>query len=273
MKKMMVTGMIMGSVLLAMPSLSEARADLKGEVPKPTSFCWTGIYLGGNLGGKWGRFNEAIRMDVSRLGFFFLPPDRIVFNNWEKSFTGGAQIGYNQQFTSMLLGAEADLNAMYLNARNTVGDEAFQTINYTPNDHFRIRSYWQSSLRARAGYVWENWLLYLTGGLAFTDVKITGDFVPANNGVLTVPEASGYGSRVLLGGTVGIGTEYALMDHWSVGGEYRYTSYQTKSVHLASVPILAVSTPTGTVFSYTPVTAKFRLFTNEVLFKVNYNFA
>lgn len=273
MKKLMVAGMMISLSWLAIPSLCTARSDFKGEVPPPTSFCWTGIYLGGNLGGKWGKFHDSVRTDVTTLAFFTLPAQTVAFSDWERSLTGGAQIGYNQQFTSMLLGVEADLNAMDFDAKKTLGNEALQTLTFAPGDNFRTRSYWQSSLRARVGYVHNNWLLYLTGGLAMTDVKIKADFSAVNTGSLTFPETTGSSSRILLGGTVGLGTEYAFMNHWSVGGEYRFTSYQTKSVHLASAPTLGLNTPIGPVFAYTPVTARIRLFTNEVLFKVNYNFA
>jgi outer membrane immunogenic protein len=289
MKKIWVKGMLLG--VLAIPALCAAskdfkgEADFKGEVVKaPPAFCWSGIYLGGNLGGKWGKFTNSVSVESASLPLFLLttPAETISVDTRQGSFTGGAQVGYNLQYKSLVLGIENDLNGMRLSDKETLGQqvtlnaENFDTQNFAPGDSFRLHSYWQSSLRAKIGYAQDNWLVYLTGGLALTDIKIKADFVQVNNGFTTFPETTGASSRVFLGGTIGVGTEFALPNdwsRWSVGGEYRYTAYQTKSMRLAMLPTIGLNTQQGPLFVYAPVTARVRLFTNELLFKINYHFA
>jgi outer membrane immunogenic protein len=272
MKRILATGIVLG--VFAIPSLCAAHENFKGEATPPAGHCWTGMYLGGNLGGKWGKFIESVRTDTASLpaAAITIPAETVSFNSTPASPVGGVQMGYNLQYQSLLLGGEADLNAMRLSEEKIIGP-GFKSDIYVPGDSIRTRSDWTYSLRARVGYVWENWLLYLTGGLALTDVKVRADFVQVTDGPLVFPEATGSSSRILLGGTIGAGTEYAFAKHWSVGGEYRYTAYQTKSVHLALNPTIAFPIVGGTGLVYAPVTARVRMYTNEVLFKVNYNFA
>ena len=90
-----------------------------------------------------------------------------------------------------------------------------------------INSNWLFTARPRIGILANNWLLYVTGGLAVTDLSATflfGDNFgagAAENGVFTT-------TRV--GGVVGGGIETALWDHWSVKAEYLYVDFGTVTV-------------------------------------------
>ena len=75
--------------------------------------------------------------------------------------------------------------------------------------------------------------------------------------------------------TIGAGGAYAFDKSWSIGGEYRYTAYQKADFGLGGVAGLC-GTPLGAVVPPVcfnqPVTGHKSLQTQEVLFKLNYQF-
>ncbi len=137
------------------------------------AYNWTGWYVGGNAGYGWGR-NTGDLWDlftdpggVAGLAAYFtvlyranvLPgvkPDGIV---------GGAQIGYNWQTASWVLGLVADIQAsgMRGSASTTVIPITGAATSIQSNTS---KIDWFGTVRGRVGYVYNNWLLYGTGGLA-----------------------------------------------------------------------------------------------------------
>ena len=59
--------------------------------PAPVYYNWTGFYLGGNLGGGWGRVSHEI-FDATASIF------EVGVTSRPEGVIGGAQIGYNWQF-------------------------------------------------------------------------------------------------------------------------------------------------------------------------------
>lgn len=59
MKKMIIAGLALGALMAPVMA-----ADMKVKAPilkaPPPVFNWTGCYLGGNAGWKWGRFSESV---------------------------------------------------------------------------------------------------------------------------------------------------------------------------------------------------------------------
>ena len=81
-----------------------------------------------------------------------------------------------------------------------------------------VSSDWLITLRPRVGIAANNWLVYVTGGLAVANLK--GDFSFTDTFAGATESASI--SKTKAGWTVGVGTEYALMNGWSVKAEYLY---------------------------------------------------
>jgi outer membrane immunogenic protein len=67
-----------------------------------------------------------------------------------------------------------------------------------------------------------NWLFYVTGGLAVTNLKTSFNFID-NFGAPTT--ASGSGSETKAGWTVGGGIEYGWTRNWTVRLEYLYVKF------------------------------------------------
>ncbi len=144
--------------------------------PPVLIYRWQGAYLGANLGYQWGS----------------------VSNNptQPSGIAGGIQAGYNWQFGNFVLGGETDIN---LSAAEDV---------FAP---WKFSNPWFGTLRARAGFAANNFLIYGTGGLAYGAVE-------AQNFGMTE-------SSTRLGWTLGAGVEIGLTPQWSAKVEYLYISY------------------------------------------------
>jgi outer membrane immunogenic protein len=140
-------------------TVASSAADLamKAPIAPVSAWSWTGFYVGGNVGGgvASSHFDDPCFFCSSATptaGFF----------------TGGGQVGYNYQFGSGLVGVEADVNGNS-NFKSSVigGDDSTAA---------RVRSNIDVSgtIRARAGLVVGNAMVYATGGAAWANVDQTG---------------------------------------------------------------------------------------------------
>ncbi len=141
--------------------------------PAPVAFNWTGGYVGVNLGYNWGKITNS---NVSPSGI-----------------QGGVQGGYNWQSGQFVFGAETDLQL-------SGADDTFAP--------FKFSNPWFGTLRGRGGFAYNNFLLYLTGGLAYGSVKAENAFLSE--------------SRTQLGWTAGFGGEMGISQNWSAKVEYLY---------------------------------------------------
>ena len=204
--------------LLAIAAATSAAqaADLtapvyKAAVPAPV-YNWTGIYIGANGGYGWGQ-QDPLNVITNRFDEI-----AINFNGGVLGGTAGAQI----QLGHVVLGFEADLDWANIKGNAIVTPtifgvpQAFSLNATTTMDR-------AGTARARIGYAQDNYLFYVTGGLAIlgahTDVAtVTG--VPC--GALGILQCSGTNKRI--GGTAGLGVEYGFTPNWSAKVEYLYVT-------------------------------------------------
>lgn len=177
--------------LLAAPLAAEA-ADMpvkaspyfKGSPRSVVSYYnWTGFYAGGFGGYGWGKSDWSAPVAST-------DPKGAIFG-----LTGG----YNWQMGSMVLGIEADYGWSSIKGSAACGAGTCETAN-----SFLVTG------RARVGYAFDRWLPYVTGGLAYGDIKATNS-------------AAGTASKEKLGWVAGAGLEYAFLGNWSAKIEYLYT--------------------------------------------------
>lgn len=179
------------------------------------------------------------------------------FKNDASGFTAGVQAGYNYQIGSFVLGVEGDIDWLSAKKTGSYYDTADWSYAYGCGENETCRDYghyegglsgrfsmdWFGTLRARAGVTFDRALIYVTGGLAFGNVKAStsGYFNAYYDG--TVCETCGtevaaavlpgqtpfyssywYGSKssTQVGWTVGAGAEYAITYNWTVKLEYLY---------------------------------------------------
>jgi outer membrane immunogenic protein len=185
------------------------------KAPFVTQYNWTGFYVGGNVGYGWAQVKPGT---ISLYGPAFAGSiDGIDYS--PKGVIGGAQAGYNHQFSNnMLLGLEADFSAAGINGA------VYNPTNSTSTSKIdRL-----ATARARAGFVMDRALIYGTGGLAVAHAKTTlDDYYPQNTPpdptVITTSDAAIY-----LGWTAGAGAEFALSPNWTVKAEYLYVDLGSK---------------------------------------------
>ena len=149
---------------------------------------WTGFYVGINGGGGWGR-SEWTNAGGSTGGF-----------DVSGGLVGGT-IGYNWQLGRWVFGLEGDIDWSDIRGSTSSGI-CVGTSCETRND-------WLGTGRIRIGYAFDRFLPYVTGGVAFGDVKAS---------------VAGFGSSndTNAGWTLGGGVEAAIAGPWTAKVEYLY---------------------------------------------------
>jgi outer membrane immunogenic protein len=146
--------------------------------------------------------------------------------------------------------------------------------NFVPGDSFSWERRWQASLRGRLGYAWDRTLLYVTGGLAWTSVNFTANWLPSvcasvTGAVAACPGLIASDQQTLTGATVGGGFEYAITNNLIAGIEGRYTWYGSQAFNTGAV---AVAPAAGGGFSTSPTSASLKFNTAEVLGRLSWKF-
>lgn len=211
-------------ILVASPAASADLVEPSYE-PIPVAaqtYDWTGLYVGGQLGGAFGGGRDGLALDADGDGDFNdLDTLGIVFSEGEDDdggFVGGAHVGYDMQFGSFLVGAVAD--ATYINA-----DFASEiTSSGAPISGIYQNIDFVGTARARAGFALDRALVYGTGGLAVAGVDTDFDTI-IDPALLPGSSLSEDAEDTLVGYAVGGGLDYAVTDQISIGGQYLYTRF------------------------------------------------
>jgi outer membrane immunogenic protein len=217
----------LATAAIAATALAHA-ADLGPMVanapPAPVYYNWTGLYLGANLGGSWGR--ESHQIFDGTAGIF-----EVGVTNHPDGVIGGGQVGYNWQFspwfgwgTGTVLGIEADIQGS--SQRSTI-DEAFSDPRFGPvtfAGSVEDKLEWFGTVRGRAGIAFDRVLWYATGGWAFGERKLGGPLTSSNAAGLIATTAFSTSSR-MNGWTVGGGIEWAFWGNWTAKFEYLYIDF------------------------------------------------
>ena len=182
------------------------------------NFNWNGFYAGANLGYGWGTRNEITTNPAGAIvGAGSVNP---------RGWLGGGQAGYNWVLApSWLLGIEGDFSFA-----------DFKDVENSPVATGNSRANWFATMRGRLGYTANNWLVYGTGGAAWTH---NTDNRTINAGLPSAGETSSP-SSVFSGWTAGGGVEYGFASSWTAKLEYLYMRFPNANVDFAySVPAAA----------------------------------
>ena len=189
---------------------------------------WGGLYIGANAGGSWGdqKVSASVEPGNGTAPISAIDAAAISQASADKSnkgaFTGGVQGGYNYMMGPWLLGLEADWDWLDLTTTATKSAPSALLVNppltYTLNQ--QVTTDWMVSLRARIGYAFDNWLIYGTGGAAWSELKYRADLTDsrANRAVTST-------STTKTGWAAGVGAGYALTSQWSLRGEWLYADF------------------------------------------------
>jgi opacity protein-like surface antigen len=198
-----------------------AKAPIDKAAPAQTPYNWTGLYIGPYLGADWGYTNWTFRDDGGTTNPRFA------------GLLGGGEIGYNYQTGKWVFGIEGD--AGVTNSRGA---------RPCPTGFFyncEIDTDWLATATARVGYAyWDRLLMYAKGGAAIAQDRaeswcntVSQPTVPAA-GLTGCPSQSD--SKVKAGWTVGLGSEFGLMQNVSVKGEIMYFDLGSDRYNIAGIP-------------------------------------
>ena len=182
---------------------SAADLSYKDSPYTPLAPVWSGLYVGGHLGGLWTGDSELSAEKKTCVWYWGC-------SNWKDAknvdfgkddddtvFAGGLHIGYNWQKDSGVFGIEADVD-------------------------FADGLDYLATLRARLGIARGDLLMYVTGGAAFAGFD--DDAVSFKTHSKTYSLKSDDDDRKV-GLVVGGGVEYKLRSNWSVGVEGLYYAF------------------------------------------------
>jgi outer membrane immunogenic protein len=268
-----------------------ARMPVKAPVMAPVVYNWTGFYAGANAGYSWGRdpvdlsTTSTTRNRVFRA--FGLPAETLISdvtavgaaagassNANVDGWLAGGQIGYNWQVSSWVVGLETDFQwtgqkggAQFCLTAGCPAGSFITTADY--------KLQWFGTARARAGFLVDpRVLLYVTGGLAYGEVK--ADYT---SGTIGLPLTAASASSTRVGWTIGGGVEGVLTGNWTVKAEYLYMDLGTIA-GVGSSTTGTVITPNSPTQGFTTVTdttisqsTSSRIHDNIFRVGVNYRFA
>jgi high affinity Mn2+ porin len=222
-------GLVVAIFWLVALEQSAAAADLPVKAPPPPPaaavYDWSGFYAGAHLGYAGGTSNWSTAPNLSGSFGLFQPFDAFTGTG---SFFEGLQAGYNIMLPNRFVaGVEAD--ASFPSIRNTAGISIGGTSTLT--SPLGPESYSETALafgtvRGRIGYAPGHWLVYATGGLAWSYNQLT--LTQLANGTTDMP------FLWRLGWAAGAGVEVPIMPHWTARLEYLFTDYGNSTVSFAN---------------------------------------
>jgi high affinity Mn2+ porin len=214
-------------------------ANLPVKAPVPyvsTAYDWNGWYVGAHAGVIRGASNWTAQPGAGApaLSGSFNLPFNFDFMAGTGSYVMGLQAGYNYVFPSrLMLGVEADVTApnsdvlipYSVRGSQTVTSPLIGQVTYGE----AVIHY--GSARARVGYAFDHFLLYGTGGLAWTYDQVTRTQV-AGNSIGGFATAGTVDTKLLwrLGWAAGAGVEIPLAGNWTAKAEYLSTGFGRKGV-------------------------------------------
>ena len=195
-------------------------------VPVAPPYTWTSCYAGLQAGGGLGQTNLTDSFGT------IAATGAGGFNSANAGIDGyllGGQIGCDYQFASnWVAGFEGSAGWGNISGSTNVAIPG-DSVNFTENTDLL------TSLTARLGYAWNDWLLYAKGGAAWTGNRYSAS------------DAAGLfafsGLETRIGWTAGAGVEWALSRTWSVKLEYDYYGFGTRSVTFIDNTISGITGP------------------------------
>jgi outer membrane immunogenic protein len=205
---------------------------------------WSGFYLGGTAGAAWGSlrlktstpFSGAYFPDTATQGAVNAAGMQAIKRH---DIPIGLEAGYNWQAprSPWVVGIEADIQSLRLSGGVQSGPVGYPGF---PRAFFTVSSAasadWLLTARPRLGFALDQWLFYVTGGLAVA--RPTAEYAFADSGG-TIESATV--ARTRLGYAAGGGVEVALGNNWSAKAEYLFVDFRPSSV--VSSNLIALTTP------------------------------
>jgi len=210
------------------------------QAPNANGYDWNGWYIGVHVGVTTGSSNWSATQPFGapNLGGSFDIPFNFDFMAGTGSYVAGVQGGYNHVFQShLLLGWEADASFPNSDVLIPFSLRGSQTVSspFTGQVTYGEAVMFYGSVRARAGYVFDHFLLYGTAGLAWTFDQVTRTQVAGFPAVGTAtPGSVDTLQPWRVGWAAGAGVEIPITGSWTAKAEYLWTGFGLHSVGFAA---------------------------------------
>src|SRR5215469_9633536 len=229
-----------GAIAVALSGTPALAADIAvpatsyyPKFPPPAIYDWTGIYVGGHIGG--GMLVDSVSQNGVSPGGFNLANTG---NVRPAGVIGGAQIGANYEFAPWVVGLEGSWTDSAINGNTLIGCTSPCVVGTTAigQERFTSQAEWFAALTGRVGYAANDWLFYAKAGGAWMNVRYTQDLLTAIQTPCS-PTPCGPGTpaqtQVLTdnrtGFTVGVGIELGLVENLSGKIEYDFYDFGSKN--------------------------------------------
>lgn len=208
------------TALVALAAGSAAAADLpvayKAPPPvRPACANFGGFYVGAN--GGWAYHDKSWVDRDAWVDNFSNDWALGTVNSSRNGGTVGLQAGYNWQSGCTMFGVEIDGNWTGINNSKYYSPTAAPGTSLTLDDGVK----WFGTARTRTGVIVDNLLLYVTGGVAYANIK--HDFTVTDPNVPAVEAFSASKSR--WGWVGGLGAEWAWTQNVSIKSEVLYIRF------------------------------------------------
>jgi high affinity Mn2+ porin len=222
-------GFVIGAAALYGLAGRAAAADLPVKAPPSAilaGYDWSGFYAGGHIGYAWGKSDWSTPGNAGALNLS-QPLDAFADTG---SFLEGFHAGYNLMLPNrFVIGAEADASFPAfpnLSDLSIGGSTTFFSPVAGAFESYSETMLASGTVRGRFGYAAGHWLVYATGGFAWTYDQLTLAQLPTAN--------SDKPFLWRFGWAAGAGIEAPVAPHWTARVEYLFTDYGKRAVAFPS---------------------------------------
>ena len=224
---MIKIGLVVGTALWALAgSASAADMPVKAAPAMLAAYDWSGFYAGGHIGYAWGTSDWSTPGNAGALDL----SQRLDPFSETGSFLEGFHAGYNVMLPNrFVVGAEVDTTFPAfrdLNGLSIGGSTTFFSAAAGALETYSETMLASGTVRGRIGYAPGHWLIYATGGFAWTYDQLT--LTQLTSGNTDMPFLWRFGFAA------GAGVEAPIAPHWTARLEYLFTGYGNRTVGFAN---------------------------------------
>jgi len=244
------------------------------KAPAPTVFDWSGVYVGGHVGGGWQSesFSDPGAGSILSNCCLFISSANNPTGapgSHGSGFLGGAQAGWMYQIGRLVVGSDFDFSGTSLKNSGVNSFSAFVPGGPYANEAYTVKTNWTATSTAVVGLARDRWMIYSKAGVAWEN----------NNYGLGVTGASGgtpFGfasssTSTVTGWTVGAGAKWAIAGNWFVNLEYDYLNFDAKPRNLSGT-FSATPAAFGAPVSAATFSPSFGQNVSEIKAGLNYKF-
>jgi outer membrane immunogenic protein len=201
--------------ILAATTVGAFAADMPTKAPVApvvTVYDWSGFYIGLQGGGEWN----------TTKGVFYNDPAFLWHTDSKSQGMYGGFVGFQKQFGQFVLGIEGGGDAIGNGWASTVAGGLG-----APCGFVAVVEACQSRIKdvlyvgGKAGYAWDRWMVYGTGGYAEAVIDTQGVVLP---NTIFSPATRTHG-----GWYAGAGVDYAVLDYLILGVDYKHYEFDSNN--------------------------------------------